>query len=285
MRFAHDTLTGGLVIIAPRRALRLQPAKRPGCPFCPGAEDSTPPEIDRISNQDNDEWAARAVPNLFPLAERHEVHILSPRHILSTSQLTRQEWTNVVTLWQRRLNVAVTKEYHLLHLFVNDGRAAGASMDHLHSQLVEVPSTPRTDIVHDANRGAGCAACQAINTHQELIVWQSDDLIIRASDAPASTGQLTMLPRAHSGRFDELSTTALSEGFHALCAAAGDEDRNIWISISSDHSSHWFTTLLPRSATLAGVELGLGVGVSLLEPADSAAAARERLRAATIATT
>lgn len=282
MRFAHDTLTGGLVIIAPRRALRLQPAKRPGCPFCPGAEDSTPPEIDRIAPEGSGEWTARAVPNLFPLAERHEVHILSRRHILSTSELTRAEWSDVVTLWQRRLNIPAATEHHLLHLFVNDGRAAGASMDHLHSQLVEIPSTPRTTIVHDANRGPGCAACQIVQAQRDLVVWESDELIIRASEAPASTGQLTLLPRAHSCRFDDVPHDVLAEGFHALCMAAGTDDRNIWISVSSDHSSHWFVTLLPRTATLAGVELGLGVGVSLLEPVDSAALARERVEQASI---
>lgn len=88
-------LTGELVIVAPERRerpnafdLRNGAVESP-CPFCPGHEDETPPEILRISHGDS--WLLRVVPNRYPAmridssgsdAARgiHEVVIESPDH-------------------------------------------------------------------------------------------------------------------------------------------------------------------------------------------------------------
>ena len=70
----QDRTNGQWVILAPQRAARRhEPLTStrgpevefdPTCPFCPGNEDQTPPEILR----DPAEWTVRVVPNLFGVA-------------------------------------------------------------------------------------------------------------------------------------------------------------------------------------------------------------------------
>lgn len=73
-----DQLTGARVLVSPGRAARpdqfgleaWRPTGPEGCPFCEGAEATTPPEIeaDRTdgSTADGQGWRTRTFPNLFP---------------------------------------------------------------------------------------------------------------------------------------------------------------------------------------------------------------------------
>src|SRR4029078_11466703 len=74
----EDPLTGAVVIVAPGRADRPDmfsaPPSPPGalpdnCPFCPGHEAMTPPEVSRTGTgaPDTPGWRVRVVPNLYPL--------------------------------------------------------------------------------------------------------------------------------------------------------------------------------------------------------------------------
>ena len=87
----HDPVTGRVVIMAADRATRphtLAQADRDEdrgpeeCPFCPGHESMTPPEILRTGDGVAGEpgWRVRVFPNLYPITEAHEVVVLSPDH-------------------------------------------------------------------------------------------------------------------------------------------------------------------------------------------------------------
>ncbi len=58
-KFVPDTKTRRWVILSPVRQKRPDEAARPsdseGCPFCPGNEHLTPPEVYRIGNGDKDQ--------------------------------------------------------------------------------------------------------------------------------------------------------------------------------------------------------------------------------------
>jgi UDPglucose--hexose-1-phosphate uridylyltransferase len=76
-----DQLTGLRTILAPGRAQRpeafaksardLTPLAKDGCPFCEGSEERTPPETWAIrpggGEPDSPGWAARSMPNLYPV--------------------------------------------------------------------------------------------------------------------------------------------------------------------------------------------------------------------------
>jgi UDPglucose--hexose-1-phosphate uridylyltransferase len=145
------------VVIAPGRA------KRPGaargvleppsaeeletCPFCAGREDRTPPETLRLP-KGSTEWSVRVVPNLYPAFERAEVVVHTPRHARSIGELEDEELELVAQSWQQR-RTAEPGGYLLA--FVNEGRDAGASLPHTHSQLVWLGGTPPAV---EAERGA-----------------------------------------------------------------------------------------------------------------------------------
>src|SRR6478736_3298673 len=92
----HDALTDRLVIVAAERAARPEtfrrereplPATAPNCPFCPGNESETPPEVCREGDgaPDTPGWTLRVVPNKYPIvggsvAGAHEVVVLCPAH-------------------------------------------------------------------------------------------------------------------------------------------------------------------------------------------------------------
>src|SRR5436190_22707708 len=81
----QNPITGDSRILAPERDQRPN-AYRDGidrCPFCPGHESDTPPEIWR----DGDPWRVRVFPNKYPATERHEVIVETPNHQASFGQL------------------------------------------------------------------------------------------------------------------------------------------------------------------------------------------------------
>src|SRR5262245_38688280 len=105
------------------------------CPFCAGREDRTPPETFRIG----DPWQVRVVPNLYPAFPRQEVVVHAPQHVRSLTDLDDAQLDLISEAWQARW-AAVHGAY--LHALVNEGREAGSSLPHTHSQLVWLPEVP-----------------------------------------------------------------------------------------------------------------------------------------------
>jgi galactose-1-phosphate uridylyltransferase len=79
----RHVITGEPILFAPERAAR--PGAFTGdasaeqrCPFCPGYESDTPPEIARVA--DGDRWLARVFPNKYPAVAGAEVIVEAPEH-------------------------------------------------------------------------------------------------------------------------------------------------------------------------------------------------------------
>lgn len=282
MRLHSDVITGQPRLIAPSRAWRL--GGRPeGCPFCVGNEQQTPPELERIPAA-NGGWHARAVPNLFPLARAHEVLVMAPRHVTTVRDLTVDEWEQALLLWLRRLTAHSTHAAHdYAHLFVNDGHAAGASLEHSHAQLVVLPRSAGGDTLTARVRGDACTACGLREREPKLVVWSRHvvdghvDLV--ASPTPRAGGSLLLLPREHRTTVEPSFAADLARCLHAAVVALVEGPFNLWLVIDTHHAAHWYVELVPRNSTAAGVELALGVGVAITDPVTAAAAARERLGA------
>jgi len=73
----------------------------------------------------------------------HEVIIESPKHIVSTSELTEEQLREVFWVYRDRL-VDLKRDQRLVYgmIFKNVGAAAGASLEHTHSQLIVTPIVP-----------------------------------------------------------------------------------------------------------------------------------------------
>jgi UDPglucose--hexose-1-phosphate uridylyltransferase len=252
-------------VIAPGRA------KRPGagrpqldppsadelasCPFCAGHEDMTPPQT--LVLPEEGDWKVRVVPNLYPALDRQEVVVQSRRHIRSIGEAEDDELELVAEAWRRR----AADEPGYVFPLLNEGREAGASLPHSHSQLVWLPRPPplrmrpRGETILEWN-GLVAASPWASRVPYETVVGPAepdDDAL--ASPYLAPTLKL------------------LAELVRRLQRLEGHVPLNAWIE---RRPNDWSLVLFPRLNVLAGLELGAGIYVNTLAPEEAA----ERLRTA-----
>jgi UDPglucose--hexose-1-phosphate uridylyltransferase len=265
----RDELSGREVVYAPGRARR--PGARRGaveppseqeladCPFCAGREDRTPPETYRVG----DPWTVRVVPNLYPAFERQEVVISSPRHVRSFAELTREETDAVAEAWSARAVAARAEGFGYLHALLNEGREAGASLPHAHTQLVWLRDAPPEV---DAERGLSLQG-EAVEERDGLVLLCPRvsrlpyELLIAPAEPEANAFASPLLPAA---------LALLAEALRRLQAVEGAVPLNAWLH----DTGHWHIEVLPRLAVLAGIELGAGIYVNALPPDGAAASLR-----------
>lgn len=203
----------------------------------------------------------RVFPNLYPAFERQEVVVHSPEHVRSVAELDEERLRLVAEAWRLRREA---EPAGYLHALVNEGREAGASREHTHSQLVWLAGPP-DDTQHRVDR------------ERWSVVTERDGLVLACPYASRLPYELVLAPaEPRGGAFaDPLLPAALvllGEAVRRLRATDPDVPLNAWLHDSAD----WHLEVLPRRAVLAGVELGAGIYVNPVPPEEAA----ERLREA-----
>jgi len=210
----------------------------------------TPPQT--LVLPERGEWKVRVVPNLYPALGRQEVVVHSRRHVRSLAELDEQELERVAEAWRCR----VAAEPGHVFAFVNEGREAGASRPHSHSQLVWLPEPPpergrpRAELF--AKAGGLGIACP----------W--------ASRLPYETVIAPLAPEPDAFRSELLGPALqlLARTVRRIQELEGPVPLNAWV----EHGGgEWRLVLLPRIAVLAGLELGAGVFINTLPPEEAAA--------------
>lgn len=238
-----DPVTGRWVIISTIRGKRpsdFQQETHHGkggvhCPFCPGNEKMTPPEIaalrDPGSQPNAAGWHVRVIPNKFPalgidtpLVKKgvgiydvmtgfgaHEVIIETPQHEKTLHELSHEEIKNILAISQNRiedLHRDIRLRYVLL--FRNEGPQAGASLEHPHSQIIATPITPKR--VKEELIGAEgyykvkerCVFCDMITQEKDSgqrIVFENDHFISFCPFAARFPFEIWLLPKHHELNF------------------------------------------------------------------------------------
>src|SRR6185369_5135866 len=210
-----DELTGDRVILAPARAVRPDtfrvhteplPASVATCPFCRGNEHETPPEVARFGDgaPDTPGWTLRVVPNKYPIVGdgvpgAHEVVIFSPAHDADMGALTTNAAADVLLALRDRARFHLANGCRYAQAFINQGKPAGASIEHPHAQIVALDFVPpRAQTRLDRFTATAFASDQVHRI--------SDDQVV-AWCPPASPTPFTVrLSLADGGgRFDETS--------------------------------------------------------------------------------
>jgi UDPglucose--hexose-1-phosphate uridylyltransferase len=149
-----------------------------------------------------------------------------------------------------------------VHAIVNEGQMAGASVPHTHSQLVwlsepplEVAREDGMDAVLDGEpvleRDGVSVICPAVSAYPY-------EMRIAPTTAEASAFTSRLLAAA-------LQTAA--EALRRLRAVEPGAPANLWL-----HDGPWWHFhLVPRLTVPAGIELGAGIHVNPLPPAEAAA--------------
>jgi UDPglucose--hexose-1-phosphate uridylyltransferase len=252
------------------------------CPFCEGREDRTPPETFAIRPSggaaDTPGWTVRVVPNLYPVFERHEVVVSTPRHVRSFAELTDDEVAGVATAWRERARAAREAGFPYMHALLNEGREAGASLPHSHTQLAWLREPPPAVVAEDG--GADCAVCRHVEAELasgERLIVDRDGLVVIAAYGGRLPYELLIAPREHadesayeSGSL-EPALSLLAEALRRLHSIEGPIPLNAWLH----DGGHWHVEVLPRLTVFAGIELGAGIYVNSLAPEAAAAALRE----------
>jgi UDPglucose--hexose-1-phosphate uridylyltransferase len=323
-----DPIVGRWVIVAAERAKRPMTPKseifvpNPGlCPFCAGQEQNTPHEIlayrDRATKANEAGWRVRVVPNKFPALGiegeqhkrgdgiydkmngigAHEVIVECPFHEVSMASLSEDNIREVLWVYRDRL-VDLKKDPRLVYgmIFKNVGAAAGASLEHSHSQLIVMPIVP-INVWEEMNgsleffdyRGR-CIYCDMI--HQELasekrIVLDTPNFVAFAPFASRFPFETWILPKTHNSHYENIQKNEVEELGTLLktvlmkLEVALDRPAYNYIIHTSPLDTrelphyHWHIEIIPRLTRVAGFEWGTGFYINAVSPEDAAAYLRD----------
>jgi len=324
-----DPIVGRWVIIATDRARRptdfirerVQIRGSGFCPFCYGNESKTPPEVLAYrsdgSQPNKAGWTLRVVPNKFPalgiegtlnrqgegLYDKmngigaHEVIIETPEHRTTMAALPAEQIESV--LWAYRDRIVDLKKdtrFKYMLIFKNFGDAAGASLEHTHSQLIALPVVPKR--VQEEVTGARdyyaykerCLFCDMIR--QEFssgvrLVAENEKFFALCPFAPRFPFELWIVPKDHQSSFEESSRTefrhlaALLKDMLGRLEAVLDHPAYNYIIHTSpvpdgvNDYYHWHLEIMPKLTNLAGFEWGTGFYINPTPPEEAAKFLRE----------
>ena len=235
------------------------------CPFCEGREARTPPETFALGRPfgepDTPGWTVRVVPNLYPALERQEVVVHSPRHARSFAELEDAEVELVAKAWEERARIARSEGFPYVHAMVNEGRYAGASLAHSHSQLVWLREPPPALEVETGSPGELLEAALEIAAEGAHVL----------ACHPAGRVPYEMVITTRDGSFElARALHLLREAASKLRAIEGPVPWNAWLHAGE----HPHLEIVPRLTVFAGLELGAGIYVNVVAPEEAAAALR-----------
>jgi UDPglucose--hexose-1-phosphate uridylyltransferase len=308
-------------------AVEARPAIDPETdPFLEGHEDRTPPEVDALRPDggapDTPGWLVRVVPNLYPAlggegeqgppedplaggrgqpalfsarpaTGAHEVIVNSPRPAASLAELDAEQLATAMEMWRRRMLAhAGSAEY--VHVIVNEGREAGASLPHTHAQLYALGFVPaaiarereRFTAWHERTQGRNLLedlVQEEVRLRQRLVAVDSEAVAI-CPYAARVPFQVQIAPRRPRARFEDdgpLAAGLLLDVLRRLEAVLGGVPPfNLWVRTAPRGASSfcWRIDLVPRLAQPAGLELGAGLNLNIVAPEQAA----EQLRAASV---
>jgi UDPglucose--hexose-1-phosphate uridylyltransferase len=236
-----------------------------------------------------------AEPDLFaslPALGAHEVIVHAPEHVTSLTQLSKQQFEGAVAAWRERMR-ARADEGSYVHLIVNEGPDAGASLEHSHAQLYALRFVPaevarereRASAYHERTTGGHLMSDVATEEvrRRERLVAMDDDALLICPWASRSPFELRVVPRRPAPSFEldgETGTAMIRTALGALAELFGGPPQlNLWVRTAPRGAEEfcWHVDLAPRLTVRAGFELGTGVEVNVYPPERAAAELREVL--------
>lgn len=324
----RDPITGRWVIISTVRGKRPTSFGNPPrqeephlCPFCPGNESSTPPEVlayrSNESQSNKPGWFLRVISNKYPALTiegslsrepkglydkmdgigAHEVIIETPDHARDLADLSVEEVRNV--LWafrERTLDLQKDRRFKYILVFKNHGEAAGASLEHSHSQLIATPIIPQR-VIEEINGARKyydfkerCIFCDILRqelAEKERIVRDYGDFITYAPYAAKFPFEVWLMPKQHIAHMVDIST----DSYHYLAEALKDTLNRVRMALNNpafnfiihsapvgsefDEIYHWHIEVIPKITRVAGFEWGSGFYINPTRPEDAASFMRD----------
>lgn len=315
-----DPVIGRWVIIATERARRpsdfvpetAKPKGAAECVFCPGNEGKTPPEVLAYRSHGGP-WTLRAVPNKFPALQiegelvssgegiydrlagvgAHEVIIETPDHAATLATLPEAAVADVFFAYRDRLvDLKKDPRFEYILIFKNHGAAAGASLEHPHSQLIATPILPKM-VIEELDGAAQyfrykerCVWCDIVRQERrdgQRIILDEGGFLALAPFAPRFPFETWVLPATHQSSYEQIQPNeveALARLMRRLTARVnrvlGEPPYNYIIHTAPLREGplqhfHWHLEFMPKLTRVAGFEWGTGF---FINPTPPEAAAR-----------
>jgi UDPglucose--hexose-1-phosphate uridylyltransferase len=236
----------------------------------------------------------------------HEVIIDTPRHILSISEMTDNEVTDMFRMYQNRLQLLRKKEHwKYVQIFKNVGAAAGASIPHSHSQLLAMPFVPQmilsiwlkaseysfSKTKQKTKRNLpDCVWCNRLKSEileQKRIVEETPHFVTLCPFVSRFPGEVEIYPKLHESNFDDnvqisefamLVRRTIIRLEKSVPKMKNPLAYNLVLNTEPFDSSvpslknifHWHLSILPSLSRAAGFEWGTGLHINPISPEKTA---------------
>lgn len=326
-----DPVTNRWVIISTERGKRPsdfgsvdndQRKEPKNCPFCEGNENKTPPEILSYrqpgTKPNTAGWWLRVVANKYPALQiegevskmgvgmfdmmngigAHEVIIETTDHNKSYKNLSLSDLEEIIWAYRdRSIDLQRDKRFAYILIFKNHGEAAGASLDHPHSQLIATPIVPKN--VQEEMEGAAkffkfrdrCVFCDMIKEEikvKDRVVVENADFIAFEPFASRFPFETWVMPKVHDPTFPDITrheVISLAQVMEVIIKKIGvslnNPPYNYMLHTSPCSGEiganyfHWHLEFIPRLTKVAGFEWGSGFFINPTSPEEAAKCLRE----------
>ena len=221
----------------------------------------------------------------------HEV-VVTKDHRKSLGQLKTGEVKEVLDAYQQRyLNLMKEKFVNYISVFHNHGKEAGASLSHPHSQIITTPLID-VDLKKAILNSEGyyektkkCLYCQMNDWEKKVkkrVVFENEEFLAVCPFASKAAFEIIISPKKHLPYFEgiiEKEKWSLAEALQAslnkLYKGLGDPAYNFYLHTSPCGGKkypyyHWHWTILPKTASWAGFEVGTRMEILTITPEKAA---------------
>lgn len=227
----------------------------------------------------------------------HEI-VVTRDHRKSLGQFKIEEAKEVFDVYQKRYQNLMDKNFvNYISIFHNHGLEAGASISHPHSQII---TTPLIDI--DLSKAINnsekyyiktkkCIYCQMNNWERKMkkrIVFENKYFLALCPFASKSAFEVIVSPKNHLPYFEKVTEEEkwhLAEAFQKVLSklykGLSDPAYNFYLHTAPCDGKkypyyHWHWTILPKTSTWAGFEIGTRMEISTIEPEKAATYLRKQ---------
>jgi UDPglucose--hexose-1-phosphate uridylyltransferase len=227
----------------------------------------------------------------------HEVVIETPDHDALWSTLSQSNMEEVLWAFKERIeDLKKDPRFRYILIFKNEGDAAGASLEHPHTQLIALPIVPKR--VAEELEGSKahynykerCIFCDILYQEQmvkERVIIENKSFIAIAPFASRFPFETWVLPKVHISHYEnsekvgfDYLASILREIIQRMDAVLHHPPYNLIVHTApvTAHSLeyyHWHIEIIPKLTKVAGFEWGTGFYINPTPPEEAASYLRE----------
>ncbi|MBN2067601.1 MAG: galactose-1-phosphate uridylyltransferase [Candidatus Diapherotrites archaeon] len=274
------------------------------CPFCPGNESLTPPEIARIS--DGKGWQIRVFPNKFPAVTlkgssdlktrdsyftsgdafgQHEVIVETPNHREKFTGLSVERIAQLLQMFATRIEALYKiPGIKYVSVFKNHGLEAGTSLSHEHTQIIAYNKLPNNvlrevkAIEAHYRKHRKCPYCEVIEIEKKgpRRIAENKSFFAFTPYASIFEFEAGIFPKRHVARLSKLDEEEMRDLAELIKKVVGklselDAPYNMYLhEAPPGRKHHLHVKIVPRLITWGGFEHCTGCIINTVSPEQAA---------------